>query len=94
MKKKVPKLYYQKDIRVGKKISIFKGMVWQKKKKTKDSHKDIYFVNDIERHWNKGFQNVNCILHIIIIFTAQNRDSLIQYTYTCTNISHEWYYAD
>lgn len=48
--KKVPKLYYQKDIRVGKKISIFKGMVKQKKKKTKDSHKDIYFVNDIERH--------------------------------------------
>lgn len=50
MTKKVPKLYYQKDIRVGKKISIFKGMVKQNKKKTKDSHKDIYFVNDIERH--------------------------------------------
>lgn len=50
MKKKVTKLYYQKDIRVGKKISIFEGMVYQKKKKTKDSHKDIYFVYDIERH--------------------------------------------
>lgn len=51
------------------------------KTENKNSPKDISFVNDIER----GFQHVNCILHIIIIiFTVQNRDSLIQYTYTCT----------
>lgn len=104
-KKKYPNYTIRKTSELEKKYLYSKEWFNKKKKKSKDSPKDIYFVNDIERHWNKGFQNVNCILHIIIIFTAQNwdsliqytaqnRDSLIQYTYTCTNISHEWYYAD
>lgn len=50
------------------------------KTENKNSPKDISFVNDIERE----FQHVYCILHIIIIFTVQNRDSLIQYTYKRT----------
>lgn len=66
------------------KISELKKNLYKKKEwfnKNKKRPKDISFVNDIER----GFQHVNCILHIIIIiFTVQNRDSLIQYTYTCT----------
>lgn len=35
MKKKVPKLYYQKDIRVGKKISTVYSKEWFNKKRRK-----------------------------------------------------------